>query len=817
MSRTPFNSGWRVAAKASLFEQLSSEQNAVQVTLPHDAMVSSTRSADAPAAASAGYFPGGWVEYHKTFAVPREWRTRRVSLTFEGVYRDAKVFVNGDIAGGRPSGYAEFTVRLDPFLRYGQENRIRVEARAHCDSRWYSGLGIYRPVTLVVTDLVHLDQDKIVVRPRHIDSDGALIEIATSVSNDDIVTRTVSLRSTLSPEDTHIVVGADTAPLTLAAGTRGTVRQRIYLAGATRWSVDHPFLYAAYSQLLDNADVLDENRTTFGVRTLQADAIHGLRINGETIKLRGACIHHDNGVLGAATIARADERRVELLKAAGFNAIRSAHNPLARGMLDACDRLGMLVMDEAFDMWNETLNPFDYSLAFPDWWERDLEAMVAKDINHPSVIMYSVGNEIPDTGRPLGATWSRQLAEKIRELDPSRLVTNAVSGFIATIGEVVETRRDVVDDLIGRGGANVVIDQLADRMNTGELYDFVTDRTAETHATVDIVAHNYAEARFARDRERYPNRVVVGSESVAKNIDRIWAEVSAHPHVIGDFCWTGWDYIGEAGLGGVMYQDSPDTPYSQPWPWLLAWSGDLDITGQRRPQSHYREIVFGQRHDPYIAVCRPQPHGSHVQALEWAWSDSIASWTWSVDAGTPLTVEVYAHAAEVELVLNGESLGTRPTDASHRYRAEFVVPYRAGNSVAVARTNDIDVGRHTLRSATGATRLTADVDRPVIAATDADLAFITIELVGENGVLDPTSDRAVEVRVDGAGVLQGLGSARPASPEPYHQQTHRTFDGRALAVIRPTGPGDIRVEIASAGLQPVTVRLQATEIERCHP
>ena len=809
MSSTSFNLGWRVAPKAGLFEELSSDTNAVSVTLPHDAMLGLSRGADSAAGASSGYFPGGWVEYSKDFDGPAEWRTKRVSLTFEGVYRDAKIFVNGAFAGHRPSGYAEFTVRLDPFLRYGARNTVRVEARAHLDSRWYSGLGIHRPVSLVITELVHIEPNGVRVIPTQIDEHGALVEIATSVRNDDVITQTVEVRSSIVSAGSDTSLGSDTSPVTLAPGASATLRQRIYLAGAARWSVAEPSLYAVWSELVDaSGRIVEDQRIAFGVRMLQADPVHGLRINGESVKLRGACLHHDNGVLGAAAIDRAEVRRIELLKAAGFNAIRSAHNPASRAMLDACDRLGMLVMDESFDMWNESLNAFDYSLAFADWWDRDLAAMVAKDVNHPSVIIYSVGNEIPDTGRPLGASWSRQLAERVRELDGTRLITNAVSGFISTIGEVIETRRDLVDDLISQGGANEVVDQIAERMNTGELYDFVSERTAETHATVDIVGHNYAEARFGRDHERYPNRVVVGTESVAKSIDRVWSEVMTRPYAIGDFCWTGWDYLGEAGLGGVMYTDGP-AAYAQPWPWLLAWSGDLDITGHRRPQSYYREIVFGLRPDPYLAVRRPQPPGSHLQALGWAWTDSIASWTWDVASSTPMVVEVYADADEVELQLNGGSLGTRPVGPAHRYRAEFEVPYDAGALVAIARTDGEERGRHTLATAGGVDHLAVEVDRSEITADDRDLAFVSIELVDDHGRLNPTADREIRVDVTGAGVLQGLGSARPVSAESYLRSSHRTFEGRLLAVIRPTGVGEIELRISAEGVESVTLRIEA--------
>lgn len=812
MARTSFNADWWVSPNVSPFAQLNgNEDSRVAVTLPHDAMLSALRSADRGGGASTGYFEGGSVAYTKQFDVPEDWRTKRVTVEFEGAYRDAAVFVNGAYAAQRPSGYTTFRVGLDAYLEYGAQNTVRVETRAHQDSRWYPGLGLHRDVTLIITELAHFSAGGVRVTTPDVNDDVAVVEIVTQVANETVSRKTLEVATRIVDPEGE-TVASDTAPITLRAGEAADVTQRLYVPNPWRWNVDSPHLYGAFSELGDAARVLDSAHTVFGIRTLTVDPFRGLRINGEALKLRGACIHHDNGILGAASIGRAEERRIEILKAAGFNAIRSSHNPISPRMLDACDRLGMLVMDEAFDMWAEPKTPFDYSLAFPEWWERDIEAMIEKDFNHPSVIIYSIGNEVLDAGKPLGATWGRKLAAKVRSLDETRFITNAVSGFVSTLADVRPILAAHIAGLGDRGGANDVMDEISEVMSMPEVIDLITDRTAESHSVVDIVGHNYDHARYLGDRDRFPNRVVVGTETLSRNIDLIWPLVTANPHVIGDFVWTGWDYLGEAGLGATAYTDDPARdPDPQAFPALLAWSGEIDITGFRRPASYFREIVFGLRTEPYLAVRRPGNEGRHSRALDWAWSDTTSSWTWDVPAGTPMHVEVYSDAEEVELQLNGRTIGTAPAGNSHRFRAEFDLPYSPGELVAVARSGGRETGRSKLRSADGPLQLRVSVDRSDIRADDSDLSFIPIELVDDSGTLSTNGDRAVRVEVDGPARLQGLGSARPVTEEPYTASQHTTFEGRALAVIRPTGAGKITVTVSATGLEPAVVQLRALE------
>jgi beta-galactosidase len=793
--RSSFNHGWEFRLKARPAAGGGAGPAPYQpVTLPHDAMIG--RERDPAASGASGFFPGGTCEYRKVFHVPGEYRDKRVILEFEGVYRDAMVYINGDFAGQRPYGYSPIVIRAGNFLRYGADNEVLVMCRAHQDSRWYSGAGIYRPVHLIVAEQVHIALDGVRVTTPDIDPERAVVTVATVVENEGLSPETVEVRTELRDMDGS-VVAAGTAPVTVLPGEPATVRQRLYVKHPALWSTGTPALYTATVTLPG----LDSEQCTFGIRRLQLDPDHGLRLNGEIVKLRGACIHHDNGVIGAVCLAGAEQRRVRLLKEAGFNAIRSAHNPAATALLQACDRLGMLVIDEAFDTWTLGKSDFDYSLSFPTWWERDIEAMVRKDLNHPSVITYSTGNEVNEAGRPLGAVWGRRLAEKIRSLDGTRYVTNAVYPFAAgpdpaAAQQPAETTgTDAVAEPTPLG-------DLVARIGTAE---FFTRRTAESFAVLDIAGMNYLDARYEMDRAQFPGRIIVGTETFPPHIDVNWTLVQANSHVIGDFTWTGWDYLGEAGVGATGHETDDGMPAGS-FPWLVAHCGDIDITGHRRPASYYRQIVYGLRREPYIAVHRPAGHGHQADATPWAWTDTLESWSWEGFEGKPVTVEVYADAGEIELTLNGESLGKA---APYRFRAEFETIYQPGELTAIAYTDGREQGRTSLVSASGPPRLSVRADRPQVRADDTDLAYVAIALADDRGNLCNQCDRPVTIEVTGPGALQGLGSARPVTEEVFTGSTHTTYDGRALAVIRPTGPGEITVTVSAPGCDSAEVAILA--------
>ncbi|MGX5769720.1 glycoside hydrolase family 2 TIM barrel-domain containing protein [Microbacterium trichothecenolyticum] len=783
------------------------------VVVPHDAVLGTTRVDDVRQMAS-GYFPGGMWEYRTRLFAPPEWRDRHVVLEFEAVHRSAAVFVNGDLAARQRSGSTAVTVELDVLLRYGAENEITVEARADRDARWYTGGGIIRPVHLSVGPKVHVPLDGVVVTTPEHDAEAAVVQVLTTVRNLEsgpVVRRLETML--LGPAGD--VVGMDRTRVSLPADGSAEVSQRILVRSPQRWSVDTPDLYRARLQLMPQASgadgQTDVSEVGFGIRSLHLDAERGLRVNGQAVKLRGACVHADNGVIGAATFAAAEERRIAILKSSGFNAIRSAHQPMSTAMLDACDRLGMLVMDELTDVWTRAKSPQDGAEHFPEHWRSDLAAMVTKDRNHPSVIIYSIGNEIPEAATRSGNALTRDLAAATRALDPTRYVTAAVNGALF----VMDGASELEPELLGDSSLDPVHEingrtlSLEERMSALAVTDVVAELTEEAYGALDIAGMNYQDARYELDRTRYPNRVIVGSETFPTQIDRLWRLVTSNVHVIGDFTWTGWDYLGEPGLGRMHYQDDP--PGNQAlggYPFLVSFAGDIDITGERRPASYYREIVYGLRAEPFIAVRRPHTRGRVMKAAPWSWTDSIPSWTWR-DAGTaPLEVEVYSDAPEVELLFGDVSLGRQPTGSANRYRTVFSVPYQPGRLEAVAIRGGAPAERTAVHTAGERRRLALTAERPLVRADGRDMAFVVVELVDDDGVRATDSDVEVELTIDGPGALQGFGSAIPATEESFTDLRHRLYDGRALAVIRPSGKGRITVTAASAGLQAASVELE---------
>lgn len=803
MVGVPFTDGWSYRAPLGPFAAASGEDaELTDVRLPHDALRDAPRAPDVPSRGGGAYYPTAAYTYLKTFDVPADWAGRIVRLELQGAFRHAMVFCNDELAGNRADGYARFFVDLTPYLRFGAPNTLRVEVRSGQDSRWYAGAGLHRPVLLHVDEPVHIAPDGVRVTTVRVEEDQAVVEVATTVANRGLTTTTAQVDTAIA-DPSGEQVEADRVPVTLAPGRTAVVRQRLYLAEPALWSVDFPALYSARTALGEMPPVI----TAFGVRTVTVDPRKGLRINGQSVLLRGACIHSDNGPLGAVSIARAEERRVELLKEAGFNAIRSAHNPASPSLLDACDRLGMLVMDEAFDMWTRGKTPYDYAMDFPQWWTADLESMVAKDYNHPSVIMYSIGNEIVEVGTPHGAALARDIAEHVRALDSTRLVTNGVNAALAVLDDLASVRDSVP-------GLNELMTDVGAGMSAIASSEVVTRRTAESSSVLDVLGLNYADGRYALDAEAFPHRVIVGSETFPTQIGRLWPLVAESPHVIGDFTWTGWDYLGEVGIGATAYAEDTEAvaALEREYPYLTAGCGDLDITGWRRPVSYYREIVFGLRTEPAIAVLRPERHGQTVvMQSPWAWSDSVSSWTWPGFEGQPVTVEVAADADRVVLLLDGVEVAGGPVGQQRPKLASLEAIYQPGELVAVAYRGGVEVGRASLVSASGATRLVPTADRSVLRTTDGDLAYIAIELRDDTGVLVTGADVPVSVEVVGVGELAGLGSGAPSTVERFDATTRATFDGRALAVVRPTGAGHIKVMVTAEGLEPAAVDLEVVE------
>jgi beta-galactosidase len=806
--RTSFDRDWYVASDGS-------DATAVgPVTLPYDAMLFEERDPSTRNAGNTGYFPGGVYRYTKTFTPADAWKGKVVILEFEGVYQRSRVFLNGELVGGRPSGYALFHVELSKHLRLGETNILEVVAdnSEEPNARWYTGSGIYRPVSLLVGDRVRIAPTGLRLSTASLDAGTATVLAETVVVNDERAARSVTATVTLTDPSGRSAESAATAEV--AAGTTVTISQRIVVEKAALWSPETPQLYSAHASIGS-----DQARDEFGIRTLTADARNGLQINGTTVKMRGAAIHHDGGVIGAHTLDAAEDRRIRILKAAGFNAIRSAHNPASRALLRACDRHGVLVMDELADAWFRPKVTFDYSRDFAEWWERDLEALVANDFNHPSVVMYSIGNEISDTVTERGIETNRAIARRTRELDPTRLVTNSINGFLNLIApqddeklaakakEAEEKGENPNKNLIGV--LNLIIGILDKMLEHIVRLPAVDKKTREIFADVDVAGYNYMVGRYKKDGTLHPERVIVGSETRGALTAEVWKQMEHLPYVIGDFAWTGWDYIGEAGLATKQYGTTKRQIF-HPYPALLAGEPVIDITGFRQTQAYLDEIAWGLASGPHIAVEPVNHSGEKVVKTGWRATNSVDSWSWEGCEGRTATVEVYANAATVELSLNGARIGKRTV--GENFLTTFTLPYAAGELTATAYAADgSTVGTRALTTAGPELQLTVEPETSSLIADGADLAYVPILLTDAAGTIRPLTDRSVTVRVEGAASLLGFGSAEAITTEGFCSDTHRTFYGRALAVVRAGHTaGDVTVTVTAEDCEPVTVTLSVT-------
>ncbi|MDF2674461.1 MAG: glycoside hydrolase, partial [Clostridiales bacterium] len=711
---------------------------------------------------------------------------------------------------------------LTPYLKYGEENTVLVKVSNGNipNSRWYTGSGSCRPVYLLNGGAIRIAPDGLRITTPEASTDISLVETDVKIVYDGKVTKKIYVCTEIKDQQGK-VVASESTPVTLYAGKVPSIHQKIYVRNAKLWSVEAPNLYSCEVKLMMGEEILDEAVSSFGIRHIQFDPMYGLRINGEKVLLRGACIHHDNGVIGACSFPWAEERRVAKLKEAGFNSIRVSHNSAPKSLLDACDSLGMLVVEESFDMWNNSKNPYDYALDFAQSWEKDVEAIVAKDFNHPSVLMYCIGNEIQELGTPAGARWNRELADKFRKLDPTRPVTNAVNGLMTIMDKMIPVMIDLgmitqeqlaamQDDSAEKkqgGDINDAMTALMGQMNYITSHPLVGQKLEETYGGLDICGLNYMRDSYAPILKNYPNRIVYGSETLPPDIDLNWKLVKELPGCIGDYTWTGWDYIGESGVGIAKYNG--EFGFFSPYPAYLAYVGDIDIVGNRRPMSYYREIVYGLRSKPYIAVQYPQHYNDKKFMTPWITEDSLESWTWPGYENKPVKVEVYSADEEVELFLNGESLGKLATGEIHRFKAVFDTIYKPGRLEAVSYTNGIEKERFEIRTAGSGLKLKALIDKNVLKSGGLDLSYIMFALTDEDGRLNAAVDRKVRVAVEGAGTLQGFGSADPKSTENCYDTERTTFNGQVLAVVRAgMEKGEIHITASCEGCENVSIKLQ---------
>lgn len=810
MEKRNFNSKWMFFNEIN---DLSSDfagakQNGYMVDLPHDAMITAGRSSDSITGSGGGYFNAGNYEYVKSYYAPKSDEGKIIYLEFEGIYMNAAVEVNGEFVGKRTNGYTDFVLQIQDYLRFGQENQIKVLVKnnAQPNGRWYTGAGIYRGVHLMIAPEVHIAPDGIRVTTLAADKEIASLDVEIDVAHMGVGHKKQRLHTCIKNAENQIVAQSFTT-FNLKSNQTLLVRQHIYLDNPALWNVDTPDLYTCECTIVEDEQEIDHAATNFGIRILQLDNVYGLRINGIATKLKGGCIHHDNGLIGAATFPDAEERRICLLKQAGYNAIRSAHNPISKALLDACDKHGMLVMDEYADCWTHTKNLYDYAFSLTEWWEQDIESMVRKDYNHPSVIMYSIGNEIPDVGQDISAGWGRLFAEKIRSLDHTRYVTNAVNVLLANMDKIGLLAGTAGENEVEAGEINTVMVSLADMMSQLTTHPIASAAIEESCELLDVIGYNYSADRYELDHEQNKNRIVLGSETSPVHLDYNWDLVLKHGYVLGDFAWTAWDYLGETGIGRTEPGPSQQE-LAAPYPWVAAYCGDFDITGFRRPVSYWREIIWnGRNHKPYIAVQNPKNIGKEMYVSIWSWTDSLNSWTWPGCEGVRTIVEVYSDAEEVELLLNDKSLGRKSVeDEFKKFYCKWQVPYEQGKLEAIAYINGEVVGRDLLQTA-GESHLIIEKEKESLRSKSDELCYIAIEMRDAEGTLDMSENTMITVKLEGPAEILGCGSANPCTTENYTECSHELYQGRLLVVVRAGKEEGIAKLVVRSNTEEIAVEL----------
>ncbi len=789
MIKQTFDAGWEYAEGGTYMGMLLTPTQ--PVTLPHDASIGKARRADHPSGSGGGYAWNGVVSYRKRFHAPSEWQGQRVQFEFEGVMMYAEVMVNGQLVALHPYGYTSFLVDLTPYLQYGADNEVIVTANnsAQPNSRWYTGTGLYRHIWLRQGGKLHIPPWGVFVTTPQVAPATSMVAVATELTNTSDAPATAVLRSTIQAAS-GATVAQDETTLDLAAHTTLTASQQLPVADAQLWSVDTPYLYTLTSEVFLAGAVVDRETTRFGIRSIAVDPSNGFLLNGVPMKLKGGNVHHDHGLLGAASYDRAEERKVELMKSAGFNALRCAHNPPAPALLDACDRLGMLVIDESFDMWRMGKSTNDYHLYFEQWWQRDTGAMVKRDRNHPSVIMWSIGNEIVESmGRSDGYAWSRKQADYVRALDPTRLVTQALPILF-----------DELLPLMAQGG-DAVFAYFVNAPTPTPDNDRWGRLTEAFAAPLDVAGYNYLAHRYDYDSDRFPARVMCGTESFSHQAFAIWEATTRCRAVIGDFVWTAVDYLGESGIAQVAVDQPLPELLRVPYPYHLANCGDFDICGFKRPQSYYRDILWGVRTVPYIGVLDPQLYGKTIRFSPWGWEPVLDSWTYPGWEGKPTRVDVYSADEEVELLINGRSAGRKPAGTTQQNKATFEVTYQPGTLVAVGFTGGAEQGRTELTTAGLPAALRLTPDRTTIDAAAGNLSYVTVEIVDEHGTLVPRATDEVSFEITWPGELIAVGTANPVSEESYVGTQRKAFQGRLMVVVRSSGQeGAIRLTATANGL-----------------
>jgi len=803
MNRQNIDRDWNfINGKPSQIPGFGNQQARI-VNLPHDFTIETETFPEAPGGSLTGYYGGGVGTYTTMLDIPESYAGKRVLVEFDGSYMNTTVVLNGHPVAKHHYGYTPFHADLTPYMKIGQPNRLSVTVNnaAQPNARWYTGSGLYRHVDLLCAPQIHIAPWGIFARTSHIVNGTAFIIVETTVENHTAETADVWVDVKIDKETGDTEAGQGRIKVHIPAGEKGIGRVMIAVEEAELWDIDSPNLYRITAQLTDKDSVLDHDSVLFGIRTISVDVKNGFMLNGRTVKLKGGCVHHDNGILGAASFYDSEFRKLKIHKDNGYNAIRSAHNPPSRDMLEACDRLGLLVINEAFDVWTMEKSIHDYSLYFETDWKADMEAFIRRDRNHPSIIMWATGNEVPERGGLSdGYVWATKLADWVRELDPTRPITNSLCSFFNGLDD--EDQAKFFEGLRQQMSKSGALNNLDSEFGRSVWPDY----TEAFCAPLDVVGYNYLNYHFEDALTRFPNRVICSTESKPMEMDTYWHDVERFAHVIGDFNWTSYDYLGEAGLGKQLYLNPDEAAqagmsiHHSPYPWRTAYDADFDLCGFERPQLAYRRIVWGSD-ETFIASHNPANYGKLEILGRWGWPDCEHSWSWAGAEGQPLQVEVYSSAEEVELILNGKSLGKKPAGRENRYTARFDLSFEPGILEAVSYQGGSIISSDKIITAGTPAGIRIIPDKNELSADGQSLVHAVVEIVDAEGQLVPTAEFKATAIVEGKGTLAAFGTGRPQTTENYTKGEFTSYKGRLLAIVRAGyEPGEAVLTVNMDGL-----------------
>jgi len=794
MKKINIDRSWEyLESPLNYIDSVMREKNWTLVDLPHDIAIEKERRKENPSGPDEGFTPGCSLFYKKELDLGEEYKDKNLILEFEGIMGISEIFINGFLVKKHFYGYTSFLVDITKYIKIGEKNTliVHVENTHKPSSRWYAGTGIYRHVWLHVGDKVYIKPWEFHVTYDILNNEKAIIYPKVILKNTDDKAQNGKLIFEIFAKNNELLKSKE-IDFYLDSKEEKEFKTEIELSNFIFWDIENPYIYKMKARVIKDNKEIDSSETELGIRSITISPEEGLKLNGRPIKLKGGCIHHDHGILGSKSYDRAEKRKVEILKNNGFNAVRLAHNPYAPSFLTYCDRLGLLVIEEFFDVWTCGKKSYDYHLYFEKYWEEDIESTIKRDFNHPSIIMWSIGNEVTwgsgiDWEREEGYSsiyeWSDKLAKKVKEIDPIRLVTSAFCGLSFESINVEDREEDNIV-LLGIWKGNE---------ETKERWGEITKRFFRH---LDVAGYNYKIERYAYDRIKYKDRIICGTETFPYTMYDNWKETLENPNVIGDFVWTAIDYLGEAGIGRVSIDREEANNFLGKYPWFLANCGDIDICGEKRPQSYYRDIVWGNRKDPIIFALPPELYGKKLYMRAWSWEPVERSYNFKGYEGKPIRIYIYANADEVELFLNGKSLGRKISGEKVKFKTTYDITYEPGILEVIAYKDGKEVGRDRLETTSNPFELKIIPDRKELLSY-GDLCYLKIIAVDEKGLIVPDADNKIVVEVKGDGKLIALGNSDPFFEGSLVSPFGKLYKGKALAVIKSIkDEGEIYIKVS---------------------